>query len=136
MKQALRGWGCVEWSEELAGGLLQAAPDAILVMEDGGRIVLINDRAEQLSGYDRDELLGKHIDTLVTEDARRMPESRRRRIDEGRPGGVGRVTTTIRREDGNEIPVEASVALVDTPQGRLAVCVIRDLSERARAEQE
>ena len=126
----------MEWSEELAGGLLQAAPDAILVMEDDGRIVLVNDRAEQLFGFGRDELLGKNSDNLVTEDARMMPESRRRRLEEGRPGPIGAVTTTIRRRDGNEIPVESSVALVDTPQGRLAVCVIRDLSERARAEQE
>jgi len=126
----------VEWSEELAGGLLQAAPDAILVMEDDGRIVLINDRAEQLCGFDRDELLGKNIDALVTEDARMMPPARRQRLEEGRPGPVGAVTTTIRRRDGTEIPVESSVALVDTPQGRLAVCVIRDLSERAHAEQE
>jgi len=126
----------VEWSEELADGLLQAAPDAILVMEDDGRIVLINDRAEQLCGFDRDELLGKSIDTLVTEDARMMPSARRRRLEEGRPGPIGAVTTTIRRRDGNEVPVESSVAIVDTPQGRLAVCVIRDLSERARAEQE
>jgi len=126
----------VEWSEELAGGLLQAAPDAILVMEDDGRIVLINDRAEQLCGFDRDELLGKNIDALVTEDARMMPPARRQRLEEGRPGPVGAVTTTIRRRDGTEIPVESSVALVETPQGRLAVCVIRDLSERAHAEQE
>ena len=126
----------MEWSEELAGGLLQAAPDAILVMEDDGRIVLINDRAEQLCGFDRDELLGKNIDALVTEDARMMPPARRQRLEEGRPGPVGAVTTTIRRRDGTEIPVESSVALVETPQGRLAVCVIRDLSERAHAEQE
>jgi len=126
----------VEWFEELAGGLLQAAPDAILVMEDDGRIVLVNDRAEQLFGFGRDELLGKSSDNLVTEDARTMPESRRRRLEDGRPGPIGAVTTTVRRRDGNEIPVESSVALVDTPQGRLAVCVIRDLSERARAEQE
>src|SRR5690348_6468030 len=105
-------------------------------MAGDGEIVLINDRAEQLYGYDRDELLGRNIDTLVTEDARMMPPARRRRLDEGRPGPVGAVTTTIRRRDGNEVPVESSVALVDTPQGRLAVCVIRDLSERARAEQE
>ena len=126
----------MEWFEELAGGLLQAAPDAILVMEDDGRIVLVNDRAEQLFGFGRDELLGKSSDNLVTEDARTMPESRRRRLEDGRPGPIGAVTTTVRRRDGNEIPVESSVALVDTPQGRLAVCVIRDLSERARAEQE
>ena len=50
----------MEWSEELAGGLLQAAPDAILVMASDGRIVLINDRAEQLYGFGRDELLEGH----------------------------------------------------------------------------
>ncbi|WP_433376329.1 ATP-binding protein [Actinoplanes sp. CA-142083] len=126
----------MEWSEELAGGLLQAAPDAILVMEGDGRIVLVNDRAEELYGWRRDELLGTHIEALVTDDARMMPSERRKRLDEGRAGPVGAVTTTIRRRDGKEIPVESSVSIVDTPQGRLAVCVIRDLSERARAEQE
>jgi PAS domain S-box-containing protein len=125
----------VEWSEELAGGLLQAAPDAILVLDEN-RIVLINDRAEELYGYSRDELLGRHIDTLITEDDRQMPRSRRRRIEEGRTGPLGAVSTTIRRRDGAEIPVESSVAIVDTPQGRFAVAVIRDLTERARAEQE
>jgi two-component system cell cycle sensor histidine kinase/response regulator CckA len=126
----------VEWSAELAGGLLQAAPDAILVWAADGRIVLVNDRAEELYGWRRDELLGTRIQALVTDDAKMMPLERRKRLEEGRAGPVGAVTTTIRRADGGEIPVESSVALVDTPQGRLAVCVIRDLSERARAEQE
>jgi two-component system, cell cycle sensor histidine kinase and response regulator CckA len=54
----------------------------------------------------------------------------------GPPGPLGGVTTTSRRRDGSEIPVESSVSIVDTPQGRLAVAVVRDLSERARAEQE
>ena len=125
----------MEWSEELAGGLLQAAPDAILVL-DGRRIVLVNDRAEELSGRPRGELLGNDIDLLLTDDARTMLPERRRRLDEGRAGPLGAVTTTMRRRDGSEIPIESSVALVDTPQGRLAVAVIRDLTERARAEQD
>jgi two-component system cell cycle sensor histidine kinase/response regulator CckA len=125
----------VEWSEELAGGLLQAAPDAILVISEG-RIVLVNDRAEELYGCSRDELLGRDVEASMTDDARRMLPSRRRRIQEGRPGPIGAVTTTIRRNDGSEIPVESSVAIVDTAQGRLAVAVIRDLTERAQAEQE
>ncbi|GIF26461.1 PAS domain S-box-containing protein [Actinoplanes tereljensis] len=125
----------MEWSEELAGGLLQAAPDAILVM-DGYTIVLVNDRAVELYGYSREELLGQSIEMLVTDDARMMLPERRRRIDEGRPGPIGAATSTIRRRDGTEIPVESSVAIVDTKEGRLAVAVIRDLSERARAEQD
>ncbi|GAA0548501.1 hypothetical protein GCM10010172_32930 [Paractinoplanes ferrugineus] len=125
----------MEWSEELAGGLLRAAPDAILVL-DGETMVLVNDRAVELFGRPRDELLGKSIETLVTPDARLMVESRRRRIESGVPGSLGAAITTIRRSDGGEVPVESSVAIVDTPQGRLAVAVVRDLSERARAEQD
>ncbi|WP_433301889.1 hybrid sensor histidine kinase/response regulator [Actinoplanes sp. CA-030573] len=126
----------MEWCQELAGGLLQAAPDAILVMADGGRIVLVNDRAVELYGWSRDELVGTRIETLITDDAKVMLPERQRRLREGRPGPIGAVTTTIRRRDGVEIPVESSVAIVDTPQGRLAVAVVRDLSERARAEQD
>ena len=125
----------MEWSEELAGGLLQAAPDAILVLE-GTRVVLVNDRAEQLYGWSRSELVGHDVEMLITDDARRMLPERQRRIRDGHPGAIGAVTTTIRRRDGSEIPVESSVAIVDTPQGRLAVVVVRDLTERARAEQE
>jgi two-component system cell cycle sensor histidine kinase/response regulator CckA len=125
----------VEWSEELAGGLLQAAPDAILVMDEG-RIVLVNDRAEEMLGYARDELLGRQIDTLIAEQAQQILPLRRRKIEQGRSGSLGAVTTTVRRSDGVEIPVESSVAIVDTPQGQLAVAVVRDLTERARAEQE
>ncbi|HEU0042302.1 MAG TPA: ATP-binding protein [Jiangellaceae bacterium] len=125
----------MEWSEELAGGLLQAAPDAILVMDEG-RIVLVNDRAEEMLGYGRNELLGRQVDTLVIEDAEPILPHRRRKIEQGRAGSLGAVTTTVRRSDGVEIPVESSVAIVDTPQGRLAVTVVRDLTERARAEQE
>ncbi|SNY35490.1 ATP-binding protein [Paractinoplanes atraurantiacus] len=125
----------MEWSEELAGGLLQAAPDAILVIS-GSTIVLVNDRAVELYGYTRDELVGLDVDELITEDARTMLPERRRRIEEGRPGPIGAVTTSVRRRDGSEIPVESSVSIVDTPQGRLALAVIRDLSERDRAERE
>ncbi|GIM98095.1 hybrid sensor histidine kinase/response regulator [Paractinoplanes toevensis] len=125
----------MEWSEELVGGLLQAAPDAILVL-DGHTILLVNDRAVELYGWSRDELVGKSIDMLLTEDARMMLPERRRKIDEGRPGPIGAVTATVRRRDGTEIPVESSVSIVDTQQGRFAVAVVRDLTERARAEQE
>jgi two-component system cell cycle sensor histidine kinase/response regulator CckA len=125
----------VEWSEELAGGLLQAAPDAILVMDDS-RIVLVNDRAQELYGWSRAELLGKHIEVLLTDAAKDLYQERVRKIQQGGPGPIGAVQTTVRRRDGSEIPVESSVALVDTPQGRLAVAVVRDLTERLRAEEE
>jgi two-component system cell cycle sensor histidine kinase/response regulator CckA len=116
----------VEWSEELSGGLLLAAPDAILVLDEGV-IVLANDRAEELFGYPRAELLGRPVGMVFTDDSRAMH-------DEREP--IGAVATSVRRKDGTEVPVESTSAVVDTPQGRLAVSVVRDLTERAHAEQE
>jgi two-component system cell cycle sensor histidine kinase/response regulator CckA len=106
----------VKWSEELAGGLLQAAPDAILVTDEG-RIVMVNDRAEELSGWSRAELVGRPVEDLL-------------------PSAVPGLSTTVRRRDGIEIPVESSVAMVDTPHGRVVVAVVRDLTERIRAEED
>jgi two-component system, cell cycle sensor histidine kinase and response regulator CckA len=125
----------VEWSEELSGGLLLTAPDAILVMDEG-RIVLVNDRAESMFGWARADLLGQNIQVLLTEQAKASYLDRVRRFGDAAPGPIGTTTTTVRRRDGSELPVETSVALVDTPQGRVAVATIRDVTERAHAELE
>jgi two-component system cell cycle sensor histidine kinase/response regulator CckA len=125
----------VEWSEELSGGLLQAAPDAILVMDEG-LIVLVNDRAEELFGWPRAELVGRHAEVLLTDGGRaeylaQLPPK------ENRPAGrMGTASVSVRRRDGRVFPAEATLATVDTPQGRLVVAVIRDLTERERAQAE
>ncbi|GAA4962194.1 hybrid sensor histidine kinase/response regulator [Actinoplanes utahensis] len=125
----------MEWSEELAGGLLRAAPDAILVL-DGDLIVLANDRAEQMYGWPAAELVGQSVEKLLTPDSRAIQPERRRLVRKEPPGSIGRIVTTARRRDGTEFPVESSTTLVDTAQGRLAVAVVRDITERRRAEQE
>jgi two-component system, cell cycle sensor histidine kinase and response regulator CckA len=126
----------VEWSEELSGGLLQAAPDAILVM-DSGRIVLVNDRAEDMFGWPRADLLGRHADVLITDAARAAHPELLQPAAGGRPPGpMGTITLDVLRRDGAEIPVEASLAMVDTPQGRVAIAVVRDCSDRHQAEVE
>ncbi len=132
-------WGyggeCVEWSAELSSGLLQAAPDAILVF-DGPRIVLANDRAGQMYGWPGTDLVGQPVEVLLTDESRALMVERRRVIESAPPGSIGTVVTTARRRDGTEFPVESSTTIVETPQGRLAVAVVRDLSERIRAEEE
>jgi two-component system cell cycle sensor histidine kinase/response regulator CckA len=125
----------VEWSEELSGGLLLAAPDAILVLDDGV-IVLANDRAEELFGYRRAELLGRHVEMVLTNASRAIYDARARQVRERGPGPIGAVTTSVRRKDGAEVPVESTATVVDTAHGRLAISVVRDLTERVHAEQE
>ncbi|MEU4695010.1 ATP-binding protein [Actinoplanes sp. NPDC023714] len=125
----------MEWSEELAGGLLQAAPDAILVIDEG-RIVLINDRAEQLYGWTKAELVGQTVEVLLTDHARSLMAERRRLLQTSSPGSIGTIATTARRRDGSEFPVESSTTIVETPQGRFAVAVVRDVTERLAAEAE
>ncbi|HWS39585.1 MAG TPA: ATP-binding protein [Actinoplanes sp.] len=125
----------MEWSEELSSGLLQAAPDAILVL-DGGRIVLANDRAEQMFGWPRDELVGQSVEVLLTPDSEMHYPERQRQILDGEPGELARLVTTVRRRDGTELPVESSTTVVETARGRVAVSVVRDITERLRAEEE
>ncbi|UQU63573.1 PAS domain S-box protein [Couchioplanes caeruleus] len=124
----------MEWSEELSGGLLQAAPDAIVVMDEG-RIVLLNDRAEEIFGWPRDELLGKHADVLLTEAARdAFPEEAKRSGRGMGAGPMGTVSLRVLRRDGTEFPAEASLAVVSTAQGELTVAVVRDVTERRQLE--
>ena len=126
----------MEWSEELSSGLLQAAPDAILVMDEG-RIVLVNDRAEELFGWPRAELLGRHAEVLLTEAARQsLPDAVRQARHEPRPGRSARIAIAARRRDGTEFPAECSLAVVETPQGRIAVAVVRDMTDAATPLQE
>jgi PAS domain S-box-containing protein len=125
----------VEWSEELSGGLLQAAPDAILVM-DAGHIVLVNDRAEELLGWPRAELIGRYADVLLTEVARAEYDTQVPSIEDRPSGPMGTASVPVRRQDGSQFPAEVTLATVDTPEGRLAVAVIRDLTEREHAHVE
>jgi two-component system cell cycle sensor histidine kinase/response regulator CckA len=126
----------VEWSEALSSGLLQAAPDAILVM-DVGRIVLVNDRAEEMFGWPRAELLNQEATVLLTDAAKAAYSGQLlRRGDTAEPGLMGTLSLHARRRDGSEFPVEASLATVDTPGGRVIVAVLRDLTERHRADAE
>jgi len=118
--------------------LLEAAPDAMIIADEGGIIQLVNAQAEQLFGYNRRDLLGHSIDVLVPERYRPAHEGHRRRYfvsAHPRPMGAGLALYGLRR-DGSEFPVEISLSPLVTEQGTLAISAIRDISERKAAEAE
>jgi PAS domain S-box-containing protein len=119
-------------------GLLEAAPDAIVGVAADGRITLVNAQAERLFGYQRSELLGQPIETLVPESARaRHPDLRHRYFTDPRPRPMGSGTALrARRRDGTEFPAEISLSALETEDGLIVSAAIRDVSERIEAQAE
>ncbi|MBI4484326.1 MAG: PAS domain S-box protein, partial [Acidobacteria bacterium] len=116
--------------------LLEAAPDAMVIVGPDGRIELVNDSTEKLFGYRRDELLGKPVEMLVPERFRDV-HGRHRAGHFGAPRqrtlGAG-LDLFGRRKDGSEFPVEISLSPMETEEGMLVTAAIRDVTERKRAE--
>ena len=128
-------------AEELAGpsaleAFLEAAPDAILVVDRDGRIVVASHHSARLFGYARDELVGRPVDLLVPDRFRTAHATHRADyVREPRTRAMGEgLTLWGRRKDGTEIPVEISLSPLPSEQGPLVISIIRDVSQRRRAD--
>src|SRR3989338_11586081 len=125
-------------AEERFRGLLEAAPDAIVIVDGRGRITLVNAQTETLFGYSRDDLLGQPVELLVPERFRDRHGAHRDRYGaDARTRSMGDgLDLTGRRKDGSEFPVEISLSPLKVDEDVLVISIIRDLTERKSAEEE
>jgi PAS domain S-box-containing protein len=141
---ALRGFS--EFSHDLseskeAGakyrGLLEAAPDAMVVVNQAGEIVLLNLQAEKQFGYHRDELVGQQVtniipegfaERLIADDLRSAADALAQQIGTG-------IELSALRKDGSEFPIEIMLSPLESAEGILVTAAIRDISVRKAAEE-
>ncbi len=124
-------------SEAQYRGLLQAAPDAMVVVNQDEEIVLLNIRAEEQFGYARDELLGQKIRTIIPEGfAERLLADGLRSAAEALAQQIGTgIELYGRRKNGSHFPIEIMLSPLDTGDGILVTAAIRDITARKEAEQ-
>ena len=117
-------------------GLLEAAPDAMVVVNHGGEIVLLNVQAEHQFGYRRDELLGQRVDQLIPVGfAERLIADGTRTAAEALAQQIGTgIELSGRRKDGSEFPIEIMLSPLASDDGILVTAAIRNISVRKAAE--
>ena len=117
--------------------LFELAPDAMVVADAAGRITQMNEQVERLFGYRRDELLGHPVEILIPERFHQIHPTHRSEYGNQppmRPMGAG-PELYGRRKDGSEFPIDVMLAPVETTEGRVVLSIVRDISEKRRAEE-
>lgn len=117
-------------------GLLEAAPDAMIVVNERGEIVLLNVQAERQFGYHRDELVGEAVAQIIPEGfAERLLADGRRSAAEALAQQMGTgIELCGRRKDGSKFPIEIMLSPLESDEGILVTAAIRDITDRQRIE--
>jgi PAS domain S-box-containing protein len=117
-------------------GLLEAAPDAMVVVNPSGEIVLLNVQAERQFGYRRDELIGQKVKNIIPEGfAERLIADGTRTAAEALAQQIGTGLELVgRRKDGSEFPIEIMLSPLESSEGILVTAAIRDITERKQVE--
>jgi two-component system, NarL family, sensor histidine kinase DevS len=133
----LRPLADLSLTDEVVSAVLEAAPDAVLLVDSAGRIVLANQQVETMFGYDRAELLGQSVDVLVPDAARGQHAQHRARYSAAprtRAMGVG-LQLAGRRRDGSLVPVDIALSPVRAEGETFTIAIVRDITERVEAQE-
>jgi two-component system cell cycle sensor histidine kinase/response regulator CckA len=125
-------------SEDMFRRLLESASEAIVVVNGSGQIVLVNAKAEERFGYNRQELYGQSVEILLPVSLHHQHLAHREAYLEdprSRPMGIG-MDLSARRKDGTEFPVEVSLGHVKTGEGLLVMSFVTDITERKRRDEQ
>jgi PAS domain S-box-containing protein len=119
---------------ELFRGIMETAPDGIILVDENGTIQLANEQAEEIFGYGKNEMLGIKVDELVPD---RYRENHVEHRQSYRENPVKRrmgehLAIYAKRRDGSEFAMAAALSASETPSGMLVACIIRDLTETIR----
>lgn len=128
----------IEWTESVWRGLVESAPDALVMVNVEGDIIFVSAQTERMFGYSREELLNQKIEVLLPPRFRNRHVGQRGQYAKNvrvRPMGAGLELFGLHKS-GAEIPIEISLSPLVTPQGHVVTAAIRDISERKRAQEE
>jgi protein-histidine pros-kinase len=128
----------IDDSEAYFRTILESAPDAMIIIDDHGKIAIVNGQAETMFGYTREQMLGQTIEMLLPERLREQHVKNRATFGEDprlRPMGAG-LDLVARRKDNTEFPVEISLSPVKSAGRKFVSSVIRDVTRRKRMQDE